>query len=70
MDRNIIFFILLFFLTNCSVDTKSGFWENKKKPVKSKKISNIKFTKDLTYEQFKENAIQYGKFSEFPKLDK
>ncbi len=55
----------------CSVDTKSGIWENKidLKAANSKKISDIKFNEEMTFTQFKENAIKYGKLSDFPKLD-
>ena len=70
MIRLILPLILLFLLTNCSVDTKSGFWENKKEPKIINKISNIRFDYDLSFNQFKINAIEYGKLSNYPKLDK
>ena len=70
MIRLILPLILLFLLTNCSVDTKSGFWKNMKEPKIIKKISDIKFDYDLSFNQFKENAIDYGKLSNYPKLDK
>ena len=57
-------------MTNCSVDTKSGIWNNKNEPLKSKKLKDFKFTNDLTYEEFRQKAIDYGKLSDFPKLDK
>ena len=70
MIRLIVPLILLLFLTNCSVDTKSGFWKNKKESKIIKKISDIRFDYDLSFNQFKENAIDYGKLSNYPKLDK
>ena len=70
MIRLILALILLLLLTNCSVDTKSGFWKNKKEPKINKKISDIRFDYDLSFNQFKENAIDYGKLSNYPKLDK
>ena len=70
MIRLILALILLLLLTNCSVDTKSGFWKNKKEPKIIKKISDIKFDYDLSFNQFKKNAIEYGKLSNYPKLDK
>ena len=70
MIRLILALILLLLLTNCSVDTKSGFWKNKKELKIIKKISDIRFDYDLSFNQFKENAIEYGKLSNFPKLDK
>ncbi len=70
MIRLILPLILLFLLTNCSVDTKSGFLKNKKESKIIKKISDIRFDYDLSFNQFKENAIDYGKLSNYPKLDK
>tara|TARA_B100001250_G_scaffold406167_1_gene424784 strand:+ start:897 stop:1109 length:213 start_codon:yes stop_codon:yes gene_type:complete len=66
-----IFYLLLilFFLTNCSVDTKSGVWKNKKESISSKKISDLKFDYELSFNEFKENSIEYGKLSKFPNLD-
>tara|TARA_B100001250_G_scaffold404024_1_gene419356 strand:- start:200 stop:412 length:213 start_codon:yes stop_codon:yes gene_type:complete len=67
----VIFLLALFFVfTNCSLDTKSGIWKNKKKPKITKKVSEIKFTNNLTFDQFKKNAVVYGQLSEFPTLDK
>jgi hypothetical protein len=68
--RLILALILLLLLTNCSVDTKSGFLKNKKESKIIKKISDIRFDYDLSFNQFKENAIEYGKLSNYPKLDK
>ena len=70
MIRLILALILLLLLTNCSVDTKSGFLKNKKESKIIKKISDIRFDYDLSFNQFKENAIDYGKLSNYPKLDK
>ena len=49
--------LILLFLTNCSVDKSA------------KKISDIDFTSDLSFDQFKKNVIEYGKLSDYPKLD-
>ena len=70
MSRLIYYLIFLLFLSNCSVDTKSGFWKNSDATIITKNLSDISFDYDLNYDQFKDNAIQYGKLSEFPKLDK
>ena len=61
--------LILLFLTNCSVDVKSGIFMNKEKNKTPKKISDIDFNYDLSFEQFKKNAIEYGKLSDYPKLD-
>ena len=70
MARLIYYLILLLFLSNCSVDTKSGIWKNTNAAKITKNLTDISFDYDLNYDQFKDNAIQYGKLSEFPKLDK
>ena len=49
--------LILLFLTNCSFDKSS------------KKISDIDFNYDLSFDQFKKNVIEYGKLSDYPKLD-
>ena len=69
MFKKIIFFIFLIFLTNCSVDTKTGFWENKNQSKITTKISELKFEYETDFNQFKENVIQYGKYEDYPKLD-
>ena len=70
MDRLIYYLIFFLFLSNCSVDTKSGIWKNTDAVKITKNLTDISFDYDLNYDQFKDNAIQYGKLSEFPKLDK
>ena len=70
MDRLIYYLIFFLFLSNCSVDTKSGIWKNTDAAKITKNLTDISFDYDLNYDQFKDNAIQYGKLSEFPKLDK
>ena len=65
------FVILLFlFLTNCSFDTKSGIWENKKKEKKITELNINDLDKDLSMEEYKLIIIEYGKNSEFPDIDK
>ena len=66
----ILFIIsLIFFLNNCSVDTKTGIWENKNLFKLDEKIADLKFGNDLSYDEFKKNTIEYGKLSGYPKLD-
>ena len=63
------FFIILFFLlANCSVDTKSGLWKNKNSIKNEQKIFKISFSKELTFEEFKENVIIYSKKSNYPSI--
>jgi len=62
--------ILLFLFSHCSIDTKSGLWENKESIIDEKKLIEIDFNKKLTFNEFKENVILYGKKSKFPNINK
>ena len=60
--------IILIFVTSCSIDTKTGIWENKKEIPIDTELSSLSFDENLTFEEFKNNVIIYGKKSEYPKL--
>ena len=62
--------IMLFIFSHCSIDTKSGLWENKNTIDIKKKSSEINFNKELTFDEFKKNVILYGKNSKFPIITK
>ena len=61
---------MLFIFSHCSLDTKSGLWENKNTIDNKKKSSEINFNKELTFDEFKENVILYGKNSKYPIITK
>ena len=62
--------IVLFIFSHCSIDTKSGLWENKNTVDNKIKLSEMNFYKELTFNEFKENVILYGKMSKFPIINK
>ena len=62
--------IMLFIFSHCSIDTKSGLWENKNTIDNKKKSSEINFNKELTFDEFKENVILYGENSKYPIITK
>jgi len=62
--------IILFIFSHCSIDTKSGLWENKKNLNYEKKLSEINFNKELTFNEFKVYVILYGKKSKYPNITK
>ena len=62
--------IMLFIFSHCSIDTKSGLWENKNIMNNDKKLSENDFNKKLTFFEFKENVILYSKKSKFPVITK
>ncbi len=59
---------ILFILSHCSIDTKSGLWQDKNYVKQEKKLSKLKFNKELTFNEFKQNVILYGKKSKYPNL--
>ena len=60
---------MIFILSHCSIDTKSGLWENKQILYEQKKISDINFNKELSFENFKKNIVLFSKKSNYPKLN-
>ena len=60
--------IISIFINNCSIDTKTGIWDNKKEISTDKELSSLSFSEDLTFDEFKNNIIIYGKKSEYPKI--
>mgnify|MGYP001161493604 FL=1 len=67
--KKINYLIIIFFIiTHCSIDTKTGLWENKNYTKHEKKLSEINFNKDLSFDEFKENVVLYGKKSKYPNI--
>ena len=62
------FLILLFILSHCSVDTKSGLWEIKNSEKDERKMSELNFNKKLSFDDFKKNVVLYGKKSNYPNI--
>ena len=62
--------VLFVVLTSCSIDTKSGLWENKNLFKEEKEISEINFNENLTFSKFKENVVLFGKKSKYPVIMK
>ena len=59
---------MIFILAHCSIDTKSGLWENKKTIEDKKKMTEINFDKELSFDDFKKNVVLFGKKSNYPNL--
>ena len=60
--------LMIFILAHCSIDTKSGLWENKKTIEDKKKMTEINFDKELSFDDFKKNVVLFGKKSNYPNL--
>ena len=65
----IALFFLLVFISSCSLDTKSGIW-NEKKIINQKTTLDLKnLNQDLTFDEYKLIIIDYGKKSKFPEIN-
>ena len=60
--------LMIFILSHCSVDTNSGLWENKNSEKDVRKISELNFNKELSFDDFKKNVVLYGKKSNYPNI--
>ena len=60
--------LIIFILSHCSLDTKSGLWENKNSPEDKRKIAVINFDTETSFDDFKKNVVLYGKKSNYPNL--
>ena len=60
--------VLIFILSHCSIDTKSGMLENKISNDDKTEITDINFDSELSFEDFNKNVVLYGKKSNYPNL--
>ena len=65
----ITMFILLVFISACSLDTKSGIWNEKKVINQKSTLSFEGLNQDLTFDEYKLIIIEYGKKSKFPEIN-
>ena len=70
MIKKLSVILFLLFLTNCSFDTSSGIWENKKEEKKITELNMDDLDKDLSMAEYKLIIIEYGKNSEYPDINK
>ena len=69
MIKIFFLFFLFFLLNNCSQDYKKAFFKKNDKLDNHQQLSELNFDYSLTFDQFKNNVIAYGKISDYPKLD-
>ena len=55
-------------LSHCSIDTKSGLWENINSVKDERNKSELDFNKNLSFDDFKKNVVLYGKKSHYPNI--
>ena len=68
MFRLLNIFVVFILISNCSIDTKTGIWDNKNDISLNKELSSLSFDENLTFDEYKNNLIIYGKKSEYPNL--
>ena len=68
MFKYIFIILLIFSLSHCSLNHPVSMW-NIEDGSTDKDISKLNFENETSFEEFKKNVIQYGKISDFPKLD-
>ena len=68
MFKYIFIILLIFTLSHCSLNHPVSMW-NIEEDNTNKDISKLNFENETSFEEFKKNVIQYGKISDFPKLD-
>ena len=67
--RQIVLLIIFLITTSCSLDTRTGVWENKKKMTALKNLEKINFAEINDFTEFKKYVIRYGNISEFPDIN-
>ena len=60
--------LMIFLLSHCSLDTKSGLWESKNLEKDEQKMSEVNFDKELSFDEFKKNVVLFGKKSNYPNI--
>ena len=64
------FLIIIFLLTiSCSIDTKSGIWNQKINKMQLSRNNINDLNKKLTFKEYKKIIVNYGKYSDFPDID-
>ncbi len=65
--RILIILLIFLFLNNCSNQNFSSFLKKKNGDIVQK--SNLDIDKNISFKDFKNKIINYGKNSSFPSLD-
>ena len=65
--RILIIFLTLLFINNCSNQNFNSFLKKKNDDIVQK--PNLDIDKNISFEDFKNKIINYGKNSSFPSLD-
>ena len=64
-----LLFIIFLLTISCSIDTKSGIWNQKINKMKLSKTNIKDLNKKLQFNEYKKIIVNYGKYSDFPDID-
>jgi len=68
--KKFLYLIVLSTITySCSFDTSSSYWDNKNIKKISKIASKVYVDENKTYDEIKNEFINYGKNSDFPDIN-
>ena len=62
-------FLILFVITACSMDTKTGMWDDKINELQLSNINVSDLDYDLPFDEYKKIIVTYGKHSKFPDIN-
>ena len=63
------FVFILFVITSCSMDTKTGMWNDKINKLQLSNIDINDLNYDLPFDEYKKIVVTYGKHSKFPDIN-
>ena len=64
-----LLFIIFLLTISCSIDTKSGIWNQKINKMKLSQTNINDLNKKLQFNEYKKIIVNYAKYSEFPDID-
>ena len=69
MKKFFFIILILFITTSCSMDNQSGLWNKKINELELSKTKVDDLDKNISFNEYKDIVIKYGKFSEFPNIN-
>ena len=69
MKKFFFIIFILFIATSCSMDNQSGLWNKKINELELSKTKVDDLDKNISFNEYKDIVIKYGKFSEFPNIN-
>ena len=64
-----LLFIIFLLTIGCSIDTKSGIWNQKINKMKLSQTNINDLNEKLPFNEYKKIIVNHGKYSDFPDID-